>query len=210
MCSVFLCCAQARACLSTKTAFLSQRIVISCRSDTGGVTAIAGLWLCTKTPFDRCFLTLAVLGQGGGVPSLRVRCATTVIGGIIIELDSCEPRFREVISCTLLVRGPPCTRTTPWFYGIVLDNTFFGRELGFHCFGAGRATIHARRTILMCMAWQYMHLECKLRHMGLNLSDFLRTCVLLYHFYPSLLCTLDRLLTAVCKNHPLVLRHFLA
>ena len=36
MCSVFLCCTQARACLSM------------------------------KTPCDRCFLTLAVLGQRGG------------------------------------------------------------------------------------------------------------------------------------------------
>ena len=38
----------------------------------------------------------------------------------------------------------------------------------------------------MCVAWQSMHLECELRHPGLNFEAFARPYLLLYHFFHSI------------------------
>ena len=91
---------------------------------------------------------------------------------------------------------PPCLGTAvrrnhplvPWHFP---PAAFYAHRIGFFM-----VTVDARQPFrfagqhFMCVAWQFMHLERKLRHMAPNLR-YLQASLLLHLFLHFLLCTID-------------------
>ena len=81
-------------------------------------------------------------------------------------------------------------RTTPWFRSIP-ELLFFPTELGFYGCGGCRAAIQVCRTTFHVCGMAIHAFGTQIEVHGTEFEVVARTCLLLYHFFHSLLCTID-------------------